>query len=56
MLFGVSALIMIRSIFWVIEYWMGSTGYLLQHEWTIYIVDSVPMILVMIMFYVWYSS
>ncbi|KAJ6021166.1 RTA1 domain protein [Penicillium herquei] len=56
LLFSVSVLIMIRSIFRVIEYWMGSTGYFQQHEWTMYTFDSIPMTIAMIVFYVWYPS
>ncbi|KAE8370391.1 putative RTA1 domain protein [Aspergillus caelatus] len=56
MLFTVSALIMIRSIFRVIEYWSGESAYLLQHEWPMYVFDSVPMLVVMTLFYVRYPS
>ncbi|KAB8257580.1 putative RTA1 domain protein [Aspergillus pseudonomiae] len=56
MLFAVSALIMIRSIFRVIEYWGGESGYLLQHEWPMYVFDSVPMLVVMALFYIRYPS
>ncbi|OGM48443.1 hypothetical protein ABOM_003372 [Aspergillus bombycis] len=56
MLFAVSALIMIRSIFRVTEYWGGEPGYLLQHEWPMYAFDSVPMLVVMALFYVRYPS
>ncbi|KAJ5106231.1 RTA1 like protein [Penicillium angulare] len=56
MLYAVSALIMIRSIFRVIEYVMGNSGYPLQHEWTLYIFDSVPMAIVMVIFFIWYPS
>ncbi|KAF2194558.1 RTA1 like protein [Zopfia rhizophila CBS 207.26] len=56
MLYGVSALIMVRSIFRVIEYAMGQDGYPLRHEWTLYIFDSVLMFFVMALFYVWYPD
>ncbi|KFY31589.1 hypothetical protein V493_00977 [Pseudogymnoascus sp. VKM F-4281 (FW-2241)] len=36
MLYMVSALIMIRSIFRVVEYVMGGDGYLLSNEWTLH--------------------
>ncbi|RAH43572.1 RTA1 domain-containing protein [Aspergillus brunneoviolaceus CBS 621.78] len=56
MLYAVSALIMIRSIFRIIEYVLGNSGYPLQHEWTMYILDSVPMAIVMIIYLTWYPS
>ncbi|PYH92637.1 putative RTA1 domain protein [Aspergillus ellipticus CBS 707.79] len=56
MLFGVSALIIVRSLYRVIEYAMGTSEYLLQHEWPMYIFDTFPMLVVMIVFYVWYPS
>lgn len=56
MLFIVSALIMIRSCFRVIEYAMGNDGYLLGHEWTLYIFDSVLMFTVMVVYYLWYPK
>ena len=56
MLYGVSGLIMIRSIFRVVEYLMGNDGYPLSHEWTLYIFDSVLMLLVTVIFYIRYPS
>lgn len=56
MLFIVSALIMIRSCFRVVEYAMGNDGYLLGHEWTLYIFDSVLMFIVMVVYYLWYPN
>ncbi|USP81328.1 RTA1 like protein [Curvularia clavata] len=56
MLFIVSALIMIRSIFRVIEYASGHDGYLLKYEWPLYIFDSVLMAVVMFVYYLWYPS
>ncbi|KAF7554645.1 hypothetical protein G7Z17_g2780 [Cylindrodendrum hubeiense] len=49
MLYVVSALIMLRSIFRVIEYIMGSDGYLLKNEWTLYIFDALLMFGVVVM-------
>lgn len=51
MLYMVSAMIMIRSIFRVAEYAMGSDGYLLRHEWTLYVFDAVLMFAVTVLFY-----
>ena len=56
MLYAVLVLIMIRSLFRVIEYGMGQNGYLLNHEWTLYIFDSVPMFMTMVVFWYWYPS
>jgi hypothetical protein len=56
MLYAVSALIMIRSVFRIIEYVLGNSGYPLQHEWTLYVFDSVPMTIVMIIYFMWYPS
>jgi hypothetical protein len=35
---------------------MGNDGYLLRHEWTMYIFDSVPMFAVTILYYLWYPT
>ncbi|KAI2604736.1 RTA1 like protein [Hypoxylon fragiforme] len=56
MLYGVSILIMIRSIFRVIEFATGQNGYLLSNEWTLYVFDSVLMAAVMLIFIVWYPN
>lgn len=56
MLYAVSALIILRSIFRIIEYVLENDGYPLSHEWTMYIFDSVPMAIVMVIFYIWYPS
>lgn len=50
MLYIVSALIMVRSVFRVIEYIMGHDGYLLSHEWTLYVFDALLMFGVVVMF------
>ncbi|EYE91586.1 uncharacterized protein EURHEDRAFT_518284 [Aspergillus ruber CBS 135680] len=47
MLYAVSALIL---------YVMGNDGYPLVHEWTMYIFDSVPMVVVMVIFFMWYPD
>ncbi|KFY33304.1 hypothetical protein V494_07717 [Pseudogymnoascus sp. VKM F-4513 (FW-928)] len=51
MLYMVSALIMIRSIFRVAEYVMGNDGYLLANEWTLYVFDATLMFGVTVLFY-----
>jgi len=50
MMYGISALIMIRSTFRVIEYIMGSNGYPLRNEWTLYVFDAVLMFGVVVLF------
>ncbi|KAI0835408.1 RTA1 like protein [Hypoxylon sp. FL0890] len=56
MLYGVSAMIMIRNIFRTIEFAAGQDGYLLSHEWTVYVFDAVLMLTVMVVFFVWHPS
>jgi hypothetical protein len=48
MLFAVNVLIMVRSVSGVTEFAMGNEEYLLRHEWAMYILDSVPMLVVMV--------
>ncbi|KAJ5747173.1 uncharacterized protein N7511_008869 [Penicillium nucicola] len=55
-LYAVSAMILVRSVFRVIEYGLGNDGYLLGHEWPTYILDAVPMFIAMVCFAVWYPS
>lgn len=45
-----SLLIMVRSIFRVVEYLMGNNGFLLRHEYLLYIFDATLMFLVMVLF------
>jgi hypothetical protein len=49
-LYLTSGLIMIRSIFRVIEYLQGNAGYLLSHEVFLYVFDAVLMLAVMVLF------
>lgn len=53
-LYTVSALILIRSIFRVIEYLQGNGGYLISHEIFLYMFDAVLMAAVMLVFLIWY--
>jgi len=50
MLYAASLLILTRSIFRVVEYCQGQTGYALSHEWTLYVFDSLLMFLVTLIF------
>ncbi|KAL6915071.1 hypothetical protein FSST1_012831 [Fusarium sambucinum] len=56
MLYAVSFLIMVRSVFRVIEYVQGYTGYALSHEWTLYVFDTLLMWLVTVIFAFRYPS
>ena len=53
-LYATSAIILVRSIFRVIEYLQGNGGYLISHEIFLYIFDTILMVAVMLMFLVWY--
>lgn len=55
-LYAGSALIMVRSIFRVIEYLMGNNGYLLRHEYFLYIFDATLMLIVMVLFNIVHPS
>ncbi|CAM1511651.1 Fc.00g091640.m01.CDS01 [Cosmosporella sp. VM-42] len=56
MLYGISALIVVRSVFRIIEFIMGYDGYLLRHEWTISIFDGLLMFIVMVIFFIRYPA
>jgi hypothetical protein len=56
MLYATSLLIMLRNIVRAVEYATGQTGYLVVHEWVIYVLDGAPMVLVMAIFAVRYPS
>ncbi len=51
-----STLILVRSIFRVIEYAQGHTGYLLQHEWFLYVFDACLMFGVLVVFNIVHPS
>ncbi|KAH8691167.1 RTA1 like protein [Talaromyces proteolyticus] len=53
-LYAISALILVRSTFRVVEYSMSNEGYPLSNEWTLYVFDAVPMFVGMVIFGVWY--
>ncbi|KAJ5343181.1 RTA-like protein [Penicillium brevicompactum] len=55
-LYAVSALILIRSIFRVVEYAAGSDGYPLTHEWMLYVFDSVLMFASMLIWGIWHPG
>jgi hypothetical protein len=55
-LYAVNFLIMIRSVFRLIEYAMGNNGYLLRHEVFLYVFDGVLMLAAMILLNVVHPS
>ena len=55
-LYYASSLIMLRSIFRVVEYVQGNDGYIMSHEVFLYIFDSVLMLGVMILLNVVHPS
>ena len=53
-LYATSGLILVRSIFRVVEYLQGNGGYLISHEIFLYVFDALLMALVMVVFAIWY--
>ena len=48
-LYSVSSLVLLRCTFRLIEYAMGNAGYLIAHEWTLYVFDTTPMFLAVVL-------
>jgi hypothetical protein len=55
-LYGVSLLIMLRNLFRVIEYASGRDGYLLTHEWPLYVFDAAFMLAVVCILLWWFPT
>jgi hypothetical protein len=55
-LYAASTLIMVRSIFRIIEFIMGNDGYILRHEVLLYLFDGLLMLGVMAVFNVVHPS
>ncbi|KAI1059258.1 hypothetical protein LB507_004145, partial [Fusarium sp. FIESC RH6] len=53
-LYTVSIIILVRSIFRVVESLQGNGGYLISHEVFLYIFDAILMAIVMVVFLIWY--
>lgn len=53
-LYITSIIILVRSVFRVIEYVQGRDGYLISHEIFIYVFDALLMATVMLVFFIWY--
>ncbi|KIY03576.1 uncharacterized protein Z520_00267 [Fonsecaea multimorphosa CBS 102226] len=56
MVYICSALIMVRSLFRVVEYMMGVDAFLLSHEWPTYVFDAAPMWTVQVTFLLWFPD
>ncbi|KIX08772.1 uncharacterized protein Z518_03429 [Rhinocladiella mackenziei CBS 650.93] len=56
MLYACSVLIIVRSVFRIIEYMMGTDAYLLSHEWPMYVFDAVLMWTVQVIFFGWFPD
>ncbi|KAF1965652.1 RTA1 like protein, partial [Bimuria novae-zelandiae CBS 107.79] len=48
-LYSVSSLVLFRCVFRLIEYAMGNAAYLIVHEWTLYVFDTTPMSLAVVL-------
>ncbi|RMJ17630.1 hypothetical protein CDV36_002664 [Fusarium kuroshium] len=53
-LYVTSFIILVRSVFRVVEYLQGNSGYLISHEIFLYIFDTILMAIVMLIFLIWY--
>lgn len=56
MLYVSSLLITVRNFYRVIEYAMGQNGYLIAHEWPLYIFDGLLMVMVLTIAVWWHGS
>ncbi|KAH8888988.1 RTA1-domain-containing protein [Thozetella sp. PMI_491] len=56
MLYGVSLLIVVRSIFRLVEFIQGRAGYLLRTEWPALVFDATLMFLTMVVFLAWHPA
>ncbi len=56
LLYGVGLLIMVRSIYRIIEFVIGMDSFLFTHEWPLYALDGGPMLAVVIVWALRYPS
>lgn len=54
--YAVSALILVRNIYRVVEFAMGQTGYVMEHEVFLYVFDAAMMFCVMVFFNIYHPS
>ncbi|KAL2782566.1 RTA1 like protein-domain-containing protein [Aspergillus keveii] len=52
-LFGMAALIIFRCVYRIAEFVQGHDGYLVSHEAYMYLLDTLPMLLVQLLFHKW---
>ena len=55
MFYSASALIMVRSVFRVVEYVEGNNGYIMRREALLYVFDAVLMFFVMVLFNIFHT-
>jgi hypothetical protein len=53
-LYTTSGLILVRSVFRVVEYLQGNGGYLISHEYFLYVFDAILMAITMAILGFWY--
>ncbi|CAK7243923.1 MAG: hypothetical protein STHCBS139747_005455 [Sporothrix thermara] len=56
MLYATSIAVLARNLYRIVEFVMGTDGYLQAHEWPVYALDGGFMLIVMIVFYIWHPS
>ncbi|CAK7203579.1 hypothetical protein SEUCBS139899_006314 [Sporothrix eucalyptigena] len=56
MLYATSVAILARNLFRIVEFIMGTDGYLQAHEWPVYSFDGGLMLIVMLVFFIWHPS
>jgi len=54
-LYTISLFIAMRNVYRAIEYALGNSGYLIKHEWALYVFDATLMVLVLSSCIYWYS-
>lgn len=51
LLLGAAVAIIVRCVYRVVEFSMGRDGYIMTHEWVMYLGDTVPMFFVQVAFH-----
>lgn len=55
-LYITSVLILVRSVYRLVEYSQGNAGWLMRREWTLYVFDTLLMFGVLVVFNIWHPS